>query len=81
MPEWVKFEVSKDGANFHEVGTIKNDVDEHEDGGIIKDFKVDFNKQKVKYIRVVAKNRGQCPQWHKGYPNPAWIFVDEIWWK
>jgi hypothetical protein len=81
MPEWVRFEISADGESFTEVGTIKNDVDEKADGGIIKDFEVSFEKQKVKFVRVVAKNKEQCPSWHKGFPNPCWIFVDEVWWK
>ncbi len=67
MPEWVMFEISKDGKQFVEVGKVNNDVDEKADGGIIKDFEVSFEKQKVKYIRVVAKNKGNCPEWHKGY--------------
>ena len=81
MPEWVKFEVSSDDEIFKEVGIVKNELDEHADGGIIKDFEAGFKTQNVRYIRLTAKNRGKCPEWHKGYPNPAWIFVDEVWWK
>jgi len=81
MPEWVKFEVSKDGKGFKEVGIIRNDIDEHAGGGVIKDFEVTFPSQKVRYIHIVAKNRGQCPGWHKGAGNPAWIFADEVWWE
>lgn len=81
MPEWVKFEISKDGKNFHGAGKIQNDIDEHATGGIIKDFEVSFPKQEARYIRVIAKNRGQCPTWHKGAGNPAWIFVDEVRWE
>ena len=81
MPEWVRFEISKDGKDFKEVGKIRNDIDEHAEGGIIKDFTVTFPKQKVRYIHIIAKNRGQCPAWHKGAGNPAWIFVDEVWWE
>jgi len=81
MPEWVRFEVSEDGLNFTEVGVVKNDVDERADGAITKDFEINFVSQKVKFIRVVAKNKEQCPAWHKGFPNPSWIFADEVWWK
>jgi hypothetical protein len=81
MPEWVRFEISPDGETFKEVGVVQNDINEREDGGILKDFEVNFLKEKVKYIRITARNRGTCPEWHKGYPNPAWIFADEIWWK
>ena len=81
MPEWVRFEVSEDGLNFTEVGTVKNDMAEKADGAIVKDFEVNFVSQKVKFIRVIAKNKEQCPAWHKGFPNPSWIFADEVWWK
>ena len=81
MPEWVKFEISSDGEVFKEVGVVKNDIDEKTDGAIIKDFEVTFAKQKVKYIRVIAKNKEQCPAWHKGFPDPTWIFADEVWWE
>ena len=79
MPEWVKFEVSVDGVNYKELGVIENKIDEKEDGGIIKDFEMRIQKQKVRYIRVFAKNKAFCPEWHKGAGNPAWIFVDEVW--
>ncbi len=81
MPGWVKFEISIDGKEFTEVGTIHNDVDEKADGSIMKDFVITFKKQKVRYIRVHAKNITKCPAWHKGHPNPSWIFVDEVWWE
>jgi hexosaminidase len=32
----------------------------------------------VRYIRVLAKNRGSCPDWHPGAGNPAWLFIDEV---
>ena len=81
MPERVKFEVSQDGIRFKEVGVLQNDIDEREDGGIVEDFEVAFDKQEIKFIRVTAENKGKCPAWHKGYPDPCWIFVDEVWWK
>ncbi len=81
MPEWVTFEVSADGKDFIGAGRAQNDVDTHAGGGIIKNFEVRFPKQEVRYIHVIAKNRGQCPAWHEGAGNPAWIFVDEVWWK
>ena len=34
MPEWVKFEISKDGQDFVEIGIVENILDEKADGGI-----------------------------------------------
>jgi len=81
MPKYVDFEISPDGINFTRVGQVRNDIDEHKDGGIIKGFAIEIEGQRIRYIKIFAKNIGQCPNWHKGAGNPAWIFVDEVWWK
>ncbi len=31
----------------------------------------------ARYIRIVAKNRGVCPNWHPGKGHHAWLFADE----
>ncbi len=79
MPQWVSFEVSEDGVNYQQAGKVKTMVDEHQTGTIVKDFVLKNVNRRVRYIHVFAKNRGTCPQWHKGYPNKSWIFTDEFW--
>ncbi len=81
MPEWVQFEISSDSVHFEKLKVIENHVDEKEDGGIVREFEIKFARQKVRYIKIFAKNRGFCPDWHKGSGEPAWIFVDEVWLK
>ncbi len=79
MPLRVSLEISDDGKHFVELGEIKNNISPKESGVIVKDFVFkDINKE-ARYIRIKAKNRGVCPEWHKGYPGKAWIFADEIW--
>ncbi|MCK9422894.1 MAG: GH92 family glycosyl hydrolase [Bacteroidales bacterium] len=78
MPLEVNFSCSTDGTNFTPVATVKNDVAENEDGMKIKDFSVILKGEKVRYIKVVAKNRGGCPDGHPSAGKKAWIFVDEI---
>ena len=36
--------------------------------------------QKVRYVKIVAKNFGKLPEWHQGYPynGDAYIFISEI---
>jgi len=77
MPEKVDFYISKNGKHFQKIGTVKNDISPKEQGAILKNFAVDLSI-KTRYIRVVAKNKGICPSWHKGAGNKAWIFADEI---
>ncbi len=78
LPQSVSFEVSADGSNFVFVQTISNPVSVNEANAIIHDFKVNFASQKVRYVRVSAKNLGVCPKGHSGEGQPAWLFADEI---
>lgn len=79
MPLWVSFEVSADGINYQPVGKVNSMVDEHQNGAIVKDYILKDINREIRYVHVVAKNRGTCPEWHKGYPNKSWIFTDEFW--
>ena len=78
MPAEVSWWVSDDGTNFNPVSTIPNDVDEHHNGAVTREFAANLKGAKIRYIKVVAKNRGVCPEWHPGAGNKAWIFADEI---
>ncbi|MBS7255779.1 glycoside hydrolase family 20 protein [Flavobacterium branchiicola] len=78
LPQWVKFEVSQDGINFTEVKTVTNSISATEKEIQIKDFTAKFAAQKAKFVRVTAKNLGQCPAGHPGEGQTAWLFVDEI---
>jgi len=31
-----------------------------------------------KFIKVKIKNMGQCPEWHVGKGQKAWLFIDEV---
>lgn len=39
---------------------------------------VEVNQNNVKYVRLVAKNMGRIPSWHKARGLRPWIMVDEI---
>jgi len=77
MPLEVQFYVSNDGKSFQNLGTIQNDVSHRMLGVNIKNFTLNFST-KARYIKIVAKNQGTCPEWHVGEGQPAWIFADEI---
>lgn len=78
LPQSVTFEISNDGTNFTDLGTVKNAISPDEKSAVIKDFTLNFPAQKTRYIRVTAKNLGVCPKGHPGEGQPAWIFADEI---
>ena len=79
LPTAVDIFVSNDGKNFQK---IKNwfapkyfNTDEVE----IESVNVNQNLNS-RYIKVVAKNLGELPEWHLGYKHDgrSWIFIDEI---
>lgn len=77
FPSEVTFLISDDGENWYPIHTAKNNIPIDEYGVITKEF--GFEKiLKTQYLRVTAKNRGICPDWHLGAGNPTWIFADEI---
>lgn len=78
MPLEVTFQVSLDGENFTTVGTEQNIISDRRDGTVLHDFSTSAIRQRAKYIRVIARNRGICPPWHPGAGEKAWIFADEI---
>ncbi len=79
MPLKVSFEVSNDGKNFFDAGTALNSVDEHISQPVLKTFYSKTLNRKIRYVKIVAENRGICPPWHRGAGDKAWLFTDEIW--
>jgi len=45
---------------------------------LVRDFSLSLKGEKIRYIKVRAKNIGVCPSWHVGRGEKGWIFVDEI---
>ncbi len=78
LPTKVVVSLSKDGTNYFDEKSIKNDVPEKNPNIILKDFPVQFNKQKARYIKVKAVSIKTCPPWHPGAGGKAWLFIDEI---
>ena len=78
MPEWVEFSVSVDDKEYEIIGRENNMIDPQYDGGITYDFSIMMKGKDVRFIKILAKNRAICPEWHVGAGNPAWLFVDEI---
>ncbi|WP_218598527.1 family 20 glycosylhydrolase [Polaribacter sp. NJDZ03] len=72
FPTAVTVFVSNDGENYTEVGVEKRAYAKNPSFDLM-DFKVSFEAQSVRYVKVIAKNLGKTP---KG--GNAWLFVDEI---
>ncbi|MBW1655536.1 glycoside hydrolase family 20 protein [Flavobacterium quisquiliarum] len=72
FPIQVKVLISNDGVKYTQVGKVMrpyaaNPVPE------LKDFKINFQKQNVRFVKVIAGNLKKSP---KG--ESSWLFVDEI---
>ncbi|MEZ5195646.1 MAG: DUF4838 domain-containing protein [Bacteroidales bacterium] len=78
LPEEVQFLSSANGGDFQFLGSVKNSISENREGTFIETFKLEFEPVKSRFIKVAAKNKGICPDWHPGATYPAWIFCDEV---
>lgn len=58
--------------------TIISGVDPRAEGGSLHELWADQVAGKARYISVVAKSIGPCPDWHVGKGGKTWIFADEI---
>ena len=76
-PEYVELLISKDGKDFEQVASVKENIVANY-GLEPKIFEKNFKSKNVRYIKIVAKNIKECPSWHKGKGGKAWIFVDEV---
>jgi hexosaminidase len=65
---------SEEGENFEQVATITAEEMEQNNGKLV----VDFDKQRVQKIRVIAQNNGIIPDGKPGAGSNSWLFVDEI---
>lgn len=77
MPTQVSFELSKDGKNFKRLNTFSPKTAPQNEELLIETFELTPNTD-ARYVRVIGKNRGVCPEWHLGAGGKAWVFADEI---
>ena len=78
LPKSVAYYASEDGKTYSLMGTREFAED--------RDISVKFvpavvsldKPIKARYIRVVVKTLGLCPNWHYGVGYPAWFFLDEV---
>jgi hypothetical protein len=78
LPVEVELLYSKDGINYGTISVKKDDLSDNHPDAEIRIFDFDRIPSGSRYIRVLAKNRGKCPDWHVGAGEKAWIFADEI---
>lgn len=78
FPKYLKVEISNDGKNYFEIGKTFSKINSKTRGRHLETLSIDFEKQKINYLKITAKNIEKCPQWHEAAGSDAWLFVDEI---
>ncbi len=79
LPEKLTLFISDDGDSFEKLTVINHHIPRQSEAPLIHSFSFYSDKPlEVRCIRIQAKNMGQCPAWHPGTGQPAWIFADEI---
>ena len=78
LPKGIEVFTSQDNKHFTSVAIFKNDIPVLDEGEFTKTFTVNFSKTKARFIRIIAKTIGRCPQGHKYEGAEAFIFIDEI---
>ncbi len=78
LPEVLEIEYSNDGMAYKTISVQEGDIAER--NYLVKSipFYFSFDSIKTQYIRITAKSIKTCPEWHRGYGKPSWIFIDEI---
>lgn len=80
-PKEVTFSSATDTLNFNKPILIKISEAGNPDENInIKTITYNPQNKPIRYLKIKAKNFGNLPSWHLGYPyqGKAWIFVDEV---
>jgi len=78
LPEYVLFQVSEDGNTFTDFARIDNDLELRDQDREIKEFSFTGEPRQARYVRVLGKSIIECPHWHAGAGDKAWIFADEV---
>ena len=78
LPETIKVALSEDGKNFNPVKTLEIEKAVAKNKAKSQLFVIEVPETAARYVQIIAKNAGVCPEWHIGAGSPAWLFVDEV---
>ncbi|NOX85691.1 MAG: family 20 glycosylhydrolase [Chlorobi bacterium] len=78
MPVKVVVEVLDGDKNIVASQIILPKTDPKSKEIVIEPFTAKFTDVAGHYVRVIGKNRGNCPEWHAGAGQTCWIFADEV---
>lgn len=78
LPEYIEVSWSSDGRNYN--NPVMLELKELKDMGRKTIQRTEFRKENIeaRYVKVMVKNVGKCPDWHSASGQKAWMFLDEI---
>lgn len=76
-PQYVEYSISTDGKNYQTIAKVMNSFADNEEGAFTQELSHKGNYD-CRFVKVVAKYYGDCPEWHLGAGGKSWIFADEI---
>ena len=78
VPQQVDYYVSKDGSDYTHLTCMKPHTPNDLKKVMIENFLYETGGIQARYVKVIARNIGICPEWHSGNGGFAWVFADEI---
>jgi predicted alpha-1,2-mannosidase len=78
FPTSVEVSLSADGRDYSPPVVVRNDIPQRTEGPVTKEFSAGMDRAEARYVRIVARSVGICPDWHRGAGGKAWLFADEI---
>jgi len=77
FPKEIEISLSANGKIFGSLKSISRKISPNKKRRI-RDFFVEFDLKKARYIKLKIYNEKICPKWHKGAGGKAWLFMDEV---
>jgi hypothetical protein len=78
FPDEVTFSIGNHPDRMLTLAPMLNTFPEDRYGAFVKRFEREFSDTKARYVRVQAKQKGVCPDWHLGAGGKTWLFFDEL---
>jgi hypothetical protein len=78
LPEHLLVEGSTDGVQFNTLAALNIDNTDRNYLDRSVPYRLDLEPAEVRYLRITAKSMRTCPEWHRGFGKPSWIFIDEL---
>jgi predicted alpha-1,2-mannosidase len=78
FPKEVEIHTSVEGSYFSFHKSVKDPFPDNDYEGRVHLFGSELKGVQARFVKIVAKNFGNIPEWHLGKGHKAWLFADEI---